>query len=63
MVGIGKANYVIILDHFVSLITICYHYHYPGSNPAGTTNLISKLQTLANAVWGVDGSSGGFSFF
>ena len=33
----GKANYVIILDHFVSLITICYHYHFLGSTPAAST--------------------------
>jgi hypothetical protein len=35
----GKANYVIILDHFVSLITTCYHYYFLGSTPAASTNL------------------------
>ena len=36
-VRIGKANYVIILDHFESLITTCYHYHFLGSTPAAST--------------------------
>jgi hypothetical protein len=33
----GKANYVIILRHFSSLITTCYHYHFQGSTPAAST--------------------------
>jgi hypothetical protein len=33
----GKANYVIILDHLTSLITICYHYYFLGSTPAAST--------------------------
>jgi hypothetical protein len=33
----GKANYVIILRHFKSLITICYHCHFLGSTPAAST--------------------------
>ena len=33
----GKANYVIILDHFVSLIKTCYHCHFLGSTPAAST--------------------------
>ena len=36
----GKANYVIILDHFVSLITTCYHYYFLGSTPAASTTYI-----------------------
>ena len=35
----GKANYVIILDHFMSLITICYHCHFMGLTPAAATSL------------------------
>jgi hypothetical protein len=35
----GKANYVIILDHLTSLITICYHYYFLGSTPAASTML------------------------
>ena len=38
-VRIGKANYVIILDHFVSFITTCYHYYFLGSTPAASTSL------------------------
>jgi len=34
----GKANYVIILHHFELLITTCYHCHFLGSNPVGTTS-------------------------
>jgi hypothetical protein len=35
----GKAKYFIILRHFVSLITICYHCHFLGSTPAASTTL------------------------
>jgi hypothetical protein len=30
----GKAKYVIILRHFESLITTCYHCYFLGSTPA-----------------------------
>ncbi len=33
----GKANNVIILDHLLSLITICYHSYFLGSTPAAST--------------------------
>ena len=33
----GKANYVVILRHFESLITTCYNYHFLGSTPAAST--------------------------
>lgn len=36
----GKANYVIILRHFKSLITICYHCYFLGSTPAASTILL-----------------------
>jgi len=36
-VRIGKANYVIILRHFETSITICYHCNYLGSTPAAST--------------------------
>jgi hypothetical protein len=35
----GKAKYVIILRHFKSLITTCYHCHFLGSTPAASTTL------------------------
>jgi hypothetical protein len=33
----GKANDVIILDHFVLLITTCYHNYFLGSTTAAAT--------------------------
>jgi hypothetical protein len=38
----GKANYVIILRHFKSLITIRYHCYFLGSTPAASTSPRSK---------------------
>ena len=42
----GKANYVIILRHFKSLITICYHWNFLGSTPAASTIIFQSFQTL-----------------
>ena len=44
----GKANYVIILDHFVSLITFCYHYQFMGTTPAASTSLRQGFGWQAN---------------
>ena len=38
----GKANYVIILRHFCSHITIGYHCHFLGSTPAASTTIFTK---------------------
>jgi hypothetical protein len=45
--GDGKAFYVITLDHFISLIIICYHCNFKGSTPAASTILIFYFQYLS----------------